>query len=79
MTPEQVREIAENSARIAATDAAEKAVRATLIALGVDVDNLHQEQHGAGLCPHHATGHPSGRDWVFLFEPELARREAATE
>jgi len=44
MTPEQVREIAENSARIAATDAAEKAVRATLIALGVDIDNLHREQ-----------------------------------
>ena len=44
MTPEQVRDIAENSARIAATDAAEKAVRATLIALGVDVDNLHREQ-----------------------------------
>jgi hypothetical protein len=35
MTPEQVQEIAENSARIAATDAAEKTVRATLIALGV--------------------------------------------
>jgi hypothetical protein len=41
MTPEQVREIAENAARIAATDAAEKAARATSIAMGVDVDNLH--------------------------------------
>jgi hypothetical protein len=40
MTPEQVREIAEN----AADKAAEKAVRATLMALGFDLDNLHEEQ-----------------------------------
>ena len=39
MTPEQVREIAENSARIAATDAAEKAVRATLIAPIICIKN----------------------------------------
>jgi hypothetical protein len=40
MTPEQVRDIAEN----AADKAAEKAVRATLIALGVNPDKLHEEQ-----------------------------------
>jgi hypothetical protein len=40
ITPEQVREIAEN----AADKAAEKAVRAMLTALGVNPDKLHEEQ-----------------------------------
>lgn len=40
MTPDQVREIAENVAE----KAADKAVRATLTALGFDMDNLHEEQ-----------------------------------
>jgi hypothetical protein len=40
MTPEQVREIAENAASAAAT----KAVHDTLTALGFDMNNLHREQ-----------------------------------
>jgi hypothetical protein len=40
MSPEQIEAIAEN----AANKAADRAVRATLIALGIDVDNLHKEQ-----------------------------------
>jgi hypothetical protein len=57
MTPEQVRDIAEN----AADKAAEKAVRATLIALGVNPDKLHEEQTGVGIRPHHAAGHQTRR------------------
>lgn len=44
MTPEEVSEIAENVAKVVAAEAAEKAVRATLTALGVDVNKLHEEQ-----------------------------------
>ncbi|WP_024516870.1 hypothetical protein [Bradyrhizobium sp. Tv2a-2] len=44
MTPEQVREIAEDVARIVAAEAAKEAVKETLTALGVKVDNLPEEQ-----------------------------------
>jgi len=40
MSPDQVREIAEN----AADKAAEKAVNNMLRALGIDVDKIHEEQ-----------------------------------
>ena len=40
MTPEQVEQIAEN----ASEKAAEKAVRNMLVAIGFDLENLHEEQ-----------------------------------
>jgi len=44
LTPDQIREIAEVAAERVAEKAADKAVRATLSALGVNLNKMHEEQ-----------------------------------